>query len=199
MTGVITCIGFAVIHIFSIISLHQYADEVLISRNIHIMAPLPNDVFSVSMLIAGMSFSVIISAKRFSKSKNNDDKQRQEMISAAIIIVNIIYVECAFLPFMLIAFIHSPLITVFTCTMGVLFIVCFYLICLGMWRLYKLIKNKKYRKSNKVEKFLDTLLYCCMGWGIALSVIILIFAIIYVITLGRFDDFEELKSLAPSL
>ena len=38
-----------------------------------------------------------------------------------------------------------------------------------------------------------------MGWGIALSVIILIFAIIYVITLGRFGDFEELKSLTPSL
>ena len=38
-----------------------------------------------------------------------------------------------------------------------------------------------------------------MGGGIALSVIILIFAIIYVITLGRFNDFEELKSLAPSL
>ena len=69
VTGAITCIGFAAVHIFSIISFQQYADEVLISRNIHIMAPLPNDVFSVSMLIAGMSFSVIILAKRFSKSK----------------------------------------------------------------------------------------------------------------------------------
>ena len=69
VTGVITCIGFAVIHIFSIISLHQYADEVLISKNFHIMAPLPNDMLSMSMLIAGISFSVIISAKRSSKSK----------------------------------------------------------------------------------------------------------------------------------
>ena len=69
VTDAITCIGFAAVHIFSIISLHQYADEVLISRNIHIMAPLPNDVLSVTILIAGMSFSVIILAKRFSKSK----------------------------------------------------------------------------------------------------------------------------------
>ena len=199
VTGVAVCIALAVIHIFGSIHFYQYADEVLIGGTYHIIAPLPNEVFSVLTLIAGMSFSVIISTRRFSKSKKNDKKQWWEMITAAVISVNIIYVCCNYLPFMLAAFIQSPLITVFTYTMGVLFIICFYLICLGAWRLYKLLKNKKYKKSNKVEKFLDTLLFCCMGWGIAFSVIILIFLIIYVVTLGKFDDFEELKSLAPSL
>ena len=199
VTGVAVCIALTVIHIFGSVNGHQYADEVLISGTYNIIAPLPNDVISVLMLIAGMSFSVIISTKRFPKSMKNDKKQRWEMISAAVISVNIIYVCCNYLPYMLAAFIQNPLITVFTYTMGVLFIVCFYLICLEVWCLYKLLKNKKYKKSIKVKKFLDTLLFCCMGWGIAFSFIILIFLITSIITLGRLDDFEELKSLVPSL
>ena len=38
-----------------------------------------------------------------------------------------------------------------------------------------------------------------MTWAVATSIIILLFVITYIITLGGFDDFEELRSLAPSL
>ena len=38
-----------------------------------------------------------------------------------------------------------------------------------------------------------------MEWATAFSFIILIFIITFIATLGRFEDFEELNSLAPSL
>ena len=198
-TGVTTCTGFAVISIFATISSEQYSEDVLIRRNHHILAPYTNYLIGGLILGTIMIFTVIISAKRLSKSKKVNSKQRSEMVAAGVISVNIIYIGCIFFPTMLAAFVHSPLLTIFTYLMEVLFVVSFYLICLGVWRLYKLLKNKKYKKRKKVAKFLDTLLFCCMGWGIALSIIILIITVLYVITLGRFDDFKELKSLAPSL
>ena len=38
-----------------------------------------------------------------------------------------------------------------------------------------------------------------MGWAVAFSFIILTFVTTIIVTLGRFEDFEELNSLAPSL
>ena len=104
------------------------------------------------------------------------------------------------MPYMLLAFIHHPILTTFTYLTLVLFIVCIYLLCLGVCHLYKFWMHKKYKyPNNKCAKFLDYLLYFCMVWAMAFSLIIFLFVVTYIITLGSFEDFKDLKYLTPSL
>ena len=158
-------------------------------------------ILSLLTVVTGIIYSIVILPIGIFRSKKNDNKQWSEMIAAAVISANIVYLGSYFLPYMLAAFIHSPVVTVFThlIIMGLLFIACIYWILLGVWRILKLFKSKKHNRNTKVTKFLNTLLYCCMGWAIAFSFIIFIFIIIFTVTLGRFEDFEELNSLVPSL
>ena len=60
-------------------------------------------------------------------------------------------------------------------------------------------KENETRDNNKLPKLFDALLYSYMAWATASSVIIFLFVIIYIITLGSFDDFRELQNLMPSL
>ena len=45
------------------------------------------------------------------------------------------------MPYMLLAFIHDPLLTLFTYVMVALFIACVYLVCQGAWHLCKFYKK----------------------------------------------------------
>ena len=289
-------IGFLVVHIYSMIRFIQYGDEVL-SSNDSKGHPLPliHAALSLLAVIVGIVLSITISVirskriredgnfkaiedgrmaakselsdneKKHNEKKHNEKKQLT--LIATLISINIIYIGCYFMPYMILAFIHDPLITIFTYIMVVLFMVCIYLICLGVWRIYKLYKkyhkNKKdtegnnentegnnentegnnkntegnnentegnnentegnnenteennenteennenteedkeqHKKKLKVAKLFDTFLYLFTAWGIASSIIIFVFATIYIITLGSFDDFQQLQSLTPSL
>ena len=100
------------------------------------------------------------------------------------------------MPYMLLAFIHDALLTTLIYLKLLLFIVCIYLMCLGICHLNK-FKNLK--ANNKHVKFLDYLLYSCMVWAIGFSLVMFLFVVIYIITLGTFDDFKNLKYLTPSL
>lgn len=196
-TGILTCIGFSVIHNISVIRFKQYGEEVLSSENhIQIMLIIYN-ILSPATFYIGFILSAIILAKRVKEKKREGNKEWLLMLTAAVISMNFIYIACYFFPFMLWAFIHHPFLTIFTHVMLVLLVICVYLIFLGAWRLFKL--SKKYEKDGKVSKFMNTILYSCMAWGIALSVTIFLAVSKYIITLGRFGDFEELNSLAPSL
>lgn len=204
-TGILTIIGFSVIHIFSVIRFKQYGDEVFSSENhIQIMLIIYN-ILSLATFYIGFALSAIILAKKVKEKKQNGNKEKKEnrnkewllLLTAAVISMNFIYVACYFFPYMLWAFIHNPFLTISTHLMVVMIIICVYLIFLGAWRLFKLWK--KYKNNGKVEKFLNTMLYSCMGWGIALSIATFLAVSTYIITLGRFGDFEELNSLAPSL
>ena len=55
------------------------------------------------------------------------------------------------------------------------------------------------KDNAKLAKLFDTLLYSYMAWAVASSIIIFVFAIIYIITLGSFDDFQELQNITPSI
>ena len=199
MTGVVTCGGFLVIHIFSLIKIDQYGDEVVSSKSYDKIMGAIYPILSLLTVITGIIFSLVIAPKRISRSMEDGHKQWLEKIAAAVISANIIYVGSYFLPYMLAAFIHSPVLTAFTHLMGLLLIICIYWIFLGVWCLFKLFKSKKLNRNTRVTKFLNTVLYCCMGWAVAFSFIILIFIITIIVTLGRFEDLEELNSLAPSL
>ena len=123
---------------------------------------------------------------------------QQLLIPAAVISMNFIYIGCYFMPYMLLAFIHDPLLTTLTYLTLALFIVCIYLICLGVCNLYKL-KHKTLYSNIKREKFPDYILYSCMVWAMAFSLSMFLFVVTYILTLGSFDDFRDIKYLMPSL
>ena len=72
--------------------------------------------------------------------KTNTHKYWPVMLSAALILVSITYVGCYLLPYMFLAFIHDPLLTIlnFTYLMVALFTICIYLICQGAWHILKI-------------------------------------------------------------
>ena len=266
LTGILLYIGFMITHIYSIIRLIQYGDEVLSSYNDK-SHPLPiiHALISSTVNAGGFILFATILAIRISKSRKHDAQSNPRvteattttgsprhgethwpaMLAAALISVNISYVGCYFMPYMLLAFIHDPLLTIFTYIMVVLFIACVYLMCQGLWHLCKFCKKSQENKTKNIAsgdtlnsntsgtasgdtlnsntsgtasgdtlnsntsgehnnnkiipKLFDTLLYSYMLWAIASSVIIFLFVIIYVITMGSFDDFQELQNLTPSI
>ena len=197
-TSVLIWIGFLIVHIFSVIRFIQYGNKVLSSEDYQNIIPIIHAV--LSLLAVGTGFVLTVMSLRIRISKQQ--KQQQEsnatlqelLIPAAAISVNFIYVGCYFMPYMLLAFFHDPLLTIFTYLTLALFIVCIYLICLGVWNLYK-FKSKKYDNGIKLAKFLDKLLYSCMVWAMAISLMMLLFVVRCIIMLGSFNDFKDLKYL----
>jgi len=199
-TGVVIFVGCFVIHIFSIMAFIQYGNEVLSSENYHNIIPII--LAGSSLLAIGAGFVLTAKLLKLKISKSKDDTTIQpSQIPAAVISVNCIYIGCYFLPYMLLAFIHHPLLTTFTYLKLTLLIVCIYLICLGVWNLYKFYKEKKARYDDNIkhQKLLDSIFYSCMVWAIALSLVMFIFVVSSTIALGKFDDYKELEYLVPSL
>ena len=210
-TSIVISIGFFVIHVFSIAKFIQYGDKVLNHKVYHNIIPIVHGVLSLSAILTGLVLSQIVlycNYSKVTKDGNGDidvsylqrkDDYKALRLPIAVISLNIIYVGCYFLPYMLLAFIHNPLLTAFTYLMDALLILFIYLVCLGFWHLYNFKKHKRYDKDIKCAKFLSHLLYFGMTWTAAFAIIMFLFAITYIISLGSFNDFEELKSLAPSL
>ena len=201
LTSVLICIGFLIIHVLSVMSFIQYGDEVLSSENYHNIIPITHAVLSLLAVAIGFGLTTIFLKTKISKSKDVNPALQPLLIPAAVISVNFVYIGCYFIPYMLLAFIHDPLLTSFTYLTLVLFIVCIYLICLGVCHLYRFYKHKKntYDDNIKHAKLLDNLLYSCMVWAMAFSLMMFLFVVIYIITLGSFDDFKDLKYLIPTL
>ena len=260
--GIYIC--FLVVHAYSIIRFIQYGDEVLSSYQGK-SHPLPIAHAAISSMVVGGGFvlSVTILVIRISKSKKHDAEVNlgnlssaeaatgstrqttkthwEVMLTAALISVNIAYIGCYFMPYMLLSFIHDPLLIIFTYVMVALFIACVYLVFQGAWHLCKFYKKCENQKNENTDenaigndtededpmgndttdedpigndttnedrrdndnatlpKLFDTLLYSYMLWAVASSVIIFLFVIIYIITLGSFDDFHEFQSITPSI
>ena len=100
-----------------------------------------------------------------SDSNTNLKNIHQELrCPVAVISVNIIYIGCYFLPYMVLAFIHDPFLTAFIYFMVALVVFCVYLIFLGVWHLVKFFKYKysDYEDRIRCAKLLDHLLYSCM-------------------------------------
>ena len=170
-------------------------------KSYHNKLPIVHGVFSLLAIIIGFTLTQKFLSDNSKVREKNYKDQKELRLPVAVISVNIIYIGCYFLPYMVLAFIHNPLLTAFTYFMVVLFIVCVYLVCLGIFNLHKFYKHKlgNYEGYVKCAKFFDYVLYSCMTWAVTTSIIIFLVVITYIITLGGFDDFEELKSLVPSL
>ena len=263
--GIYIC--FLVVHAYSIIRFIQYGDKVLSSYQGK-SHPLPIAHAAISSMVVGGGFilSVTILVIRISKSKKHDAEVNlgnlssaeeatgstrqttkthwQVMLTAGLISVNIAYIGCYFMPYMLLSFIHDPLLTILTYVMVALFIACVYLVFQGAWHLCKFCKkcedhdqenenttdedaisndtkdedaigndttdedaignnttdeDRRDNDNATLPKLFDTLLYSYMVWAVASSVIIFLFVIIYIITLGSFDDFHEFQSITPSI
>ena len=198
LTGIGMYISFVVIHIFSIIELLQYGNEVL---NINYL-PIAYAVISLLAVITGFVLSVIILVIKILRSKKDNNyknsKKQNIKLTAAVISVNLFYLGCYFLPHMLLAFIHDPLRSIFTYLMVVFIAICLYLIFLGIWLLckYRCMRCRKDKKF-KLAKCCDTLLYSCMTWAMALSIMLFLFLTIFIIE--SFDDFQKLQNLTPSI
>lgn len=200
-TSALTWIGFLIVHAFSVIRFIQYGNEVLSSEDYHSIIPIAHAVLSLFAVVTGFVLTVMSLRIRISKQEKQQEEQQESnaalrplLIPAAAISVNFIYIGCYFMPYMLLAFIHDPLLTTFTYLTLVLFTVCIYLICLGVCNLYK-FKSKKYDNNIKFAKFLDRLLYSWMVWAMAFSLMMFLFVVAYIIMLGSFDDFKDLKYL----
>ena len=196
-TSALIFIGFLIVHVFSIMSFIQYGKEVLSSKDYHSIIPITHAVLSLLAIVVGFGLTVTCLRVRISKQQQQQQKNVL-LIPAAAISVNFIYIGCYFMPYMLLAFIHDPLLTTFTYLKLVLFIVCIYLICLGVCNLYK-FKHKNYGNNIKLAKFLDKLLYSCMVWAMAFSLMMFLFVVICIILLGSFNDLKDLKYLTSSL
>ena len=213
-------ISLFIIHIFSIVTFMQYVDEILSNENHNSILPIVQAVISLLSIIMGVILLAIILSIRENSSPQltsttNGNSTLECDLPAAVISVNIIYIGCYYFPYMALAFFNSPILTTIIYLTLVVLYMCVYLICLGTWRLFELIKKAKEKCGNTEEaqqnnktkklkrkecaKLFHVLLYPCMMWAIAFSFIIFIFVIIFVITSGGFDDFEELNTLAPSL
>ena len=201
-----TCLGFIVIHIFAIVKFREYGNEVLSSESHNSFQLFAYKILILVTFPVGFLISARIFQKKVTKEKKNGNEEWPLTLTAAVISINFIYVACYFFPYMLWAFIHNPFLTIFTHVMLVLAIVCLYLISLAFWRLLKLcwrllkLRTKcKNDNGDNATKCLNTILFCCMVCGITFSVAIFLYVSTSIITLGRFGDFEELNSLAPSL
>ena len=202
LTGLGIYIGLLVIHIFSIVRLLEYGNEVLSSYYKYL--PIAHAVFSLLTVIIGSGLSVIFLVIRILRSKkdNNGNKEWSLMLTVTVISVNIFYLGCYFLPYMLLAFIHDPLQSTFTYLTVVFLTLCIYLIFLGISQLYKYCRIKKENRDGSDSKFkcakcCDALLYSCMVWAMALS--ILMFLLLVTFFIESFDDFQKLQHLTPSL
>ena len=229
LTGIGIYIGLLVVHIFSIVRLLEYGNKVLSSN--YTFLSITHAVCSLLAVIIGFSLSVIFLVIKILRSKRGDknNKKWYLMLPAAVISVNIFYLGCYFLPYMLLAFIHDPLQSIFTYLTVVFFALSTYLIILGFWYFYKryskkhkigkndntdkksdeieendkmdktdkMDNNDKIDKKSKLADCCDTLLYSCMVWAMAFSIILLVLLTIFFIE--SFDDFQKLQDLTPSL
>ena len=191
-------IGFLIVHVFSVINSILYCKEVLNIKNYHDKLPIVHAVLSLLAIAVGFTLTQKILSNNSKVRRDHYEVQKKLRLPIAVISVNIIYIGCHFLPYMLLAFIHDPLVTAFTYFMVALFFVCVYLIFQGVFNLHKFYKHKSsnYEDHIKCAKFFNHLMYSCMTWAVATSIIILLFVITY---MGSFDDFKELRSLASSL
>ena len=199
LTGIGIYIGLLVIHIFSIVRLLEYGNEVLSSYYKYL--PIAHAVFSLLAVIIGFGLSVIFLVIKILRSMkdDNNNKKWNLMLTSAVISVNIFYLGCYFLPYMLLAFIHDPLQSTFTYLTVLFLALCIHLIFLGICHLYKYCRIKKQKRDSKFKcaKCCDALLYSCMAWAMGLSILMLLLLVVFFIE--SFDDFQKLQNLASSL
>ena len=186
LTSIGTNLALFTIHMISIAKLIEYGNEVLHNKHHfasddHQRIPIYHAVFTtitmVAVYVVAMAYSVFILVS----------KKSITTLIAITIILNFVYIGCYFFPYMLLAFITYPLQTCFIYFLEVCFGACAYL----LW--YSLFSFALSDKRLAGLKILLTI------WGAVFAIIYFLVAIVYILTLGHFDDFEEIQNLLVPL
>ena len=119
-------------------------------------------------------------------------KRKMNICIATSISINVIYVMCYFFPAMLLAFIHDPLLTIFTCFMDMAFVSGFYTI---VWSVSLLVLSGVADKLFPQTKFsFKIMIYAGIISMTSSSIFYFLSLIVGMISLGSFSDFQTLKN-----
>ena len=181
------------IHIISSLAFVEYSKETLHDDDLY----LPYLHMACSWLATIGLFIICIAIAMYFYKKERGVKFGNH-ITALIVSLDVIYIICCFSPFMLLAFIHDPLVTSLTYCVNVLFIAFF------IWLFILLIKDFEKHlvfllESTRSHKFLLILTGIGLLISIAGSFGLLIWFVTVMITLGSFNDFQSLQTLLLSL
>ena len=179
------------LHIYSATKFIEYGNEIL-HEDEFLFGPtgyhyLPYLHATLSYLLIGTLLTLAIGYSIFSICKH-----KKSIFIATSISVNIIYILCYFFPSMLLAFIHDPLLTIFT----------FFMAIVGIAFIYVLIWSFGLNiLTNTVRKLIPhtwlpfkVLIYSIIALTVAYSIIFLLVLINGVIELGSFSDFQALQN-----
>ena len=78
LTSVLIFMGFLAVHVLSIMSFIQYGQEVLSSKNYHIIIPITHAVLSLLAVAVGFVLTAIFFMVRISKSKPQQQQQQDQ-------------------------------------------------------------------------------------------------------------------------
>ena len=179
------------LHIYSATKFIEYGNEIL-HEDEFLFGPtgyhyLPYLHATLSYLLIGTLLTLAIGYSIFSICK-----RKKSIFITTSISVNIIYILCYFFPSMLLAFIHDPLLTIFT----------FFMAIFGIAFIYALIWSFGLNiLTNTVRKLIPYtwlpfkgLIYSIIALTVAYSIIFLLVLINGVIELGSFSDFQALQN-----
>ena len=222
MVNICTIIALSIINIVSISQLLQYGDDVLKNDGTNIIHfQVASSIFTLITVFLFAMLKILYN-RVFGEGVNFIS------ITAISISMNLIYIVSHHMPYMLLAFIYSPVQTSLTYLAFLLYILCVYLGFSSYEshfkdkHLLKLLKVKWARNStvtdvtdlqtvstvsnvtctavsNYFKKCAFHKLLILQLYGIIYAVIFFTVILLYIIRLGSFDDFKGAQNLALPL
>lgn len=172
------------VHVLAIKEGYSYEKEIF-----HFLGVFAIQIFFFFAGIPLISFISIASTAHYHK-KNKTDKLHSLVVAS--IIVNMMYLGCIFSPYMLLAFINDPLQTTFFYLVIVALIACAYLSVLPFTKCC----SSGFTKAGLAQAgFIKTLKLGYFALSLAVSAVFIIVVLLFIVTLGSFNDFEEINNL----
>ena len=187
-------------HILAVFSFIDYFDDVASGED----SGLPTLHVVVSFSAIGSSFLISIGICIY--------KQNFDTSLTILIVFNIVYIGCYFMPYMLLAFIYNPLQTFVVYFIIAVCVVYMYLYILSVWIIFlpilkimsELIKAYALCESTSPD-FRMALHYTSMLHASTIActfltpIMYFIIVIVLTLSLGSFSDFAGFQSLLPPL
>ena len=198
IVNILFCLALCIIHSISIAWFFQYSNEVLTVNYIVILDTL----FSVIFLLYVLLYYLYI---LYEQCKNKDIKlyQRDDHIivlqcpvtvAAQLVALNLTYIVSYYLPYMFLAFIFDPLLTITT-----YFVLGLNVLCVYLWLSNLPIKIKENEQQNKQENKQECIKEINKKRIVTSLLVIIVIYTSYVfklvLRLGSFDDIKVVQSL----
>lgn len=174
-------ISLLLFHIFGTVNYIVYEAEIFHLRNTFVLYVV---IYICCIVYMFFAFSSYYTYQRRHKKQSNS---RLHSLLAASILLNIIYLGSFFFPYMLLAFIQDPLQTMFLYLVIAVLIISAYLLCVSFSKITGIFCKPK------------TALIIYITFSLAASIIFLVVVMLFILTLGSFNDFEEAQNLLVPL